>query len=241
MHFLFYSSPAKAYKSYAQVNCWLPIYAIILLFISSSYCAAQKTKKNQFEIFVPICHFFDGSNTNWGLLVDEKNRNGEIIGKELPATVGLQYSRAININHGIRLSAYHYGINYTRPNNAFAVGEVNQRMYTMFIAGYSYRLLSYSSLDILVLADLNYRTGHERITVVPFNFHSGMASAIHNDLGLSLGTRLQQHLVWGFLLSLEAKYTRMLYLYDSYADYYNLNQKPTTNILTFQLGLGYRF
>ncbi len=224
-------------------NTYLFVFIVLSFhtFIGNCYSqAAKKTKKNMFEVFVPICHFFDGSNTNWLLLVEEKDRSGNHIGKEVPATVGLQYSRAINQNHGLRASVYHFGINYTRPNNNYAIGEVTQRMYTMFSMGYSYRLVSYSKLDVLALLDLNYRSGHERIFVVA-NTDTGIETAIHKDFGATLGTRLQQHLIWGFMLSLEAKYSRILYFHDSFPAYYNLGKKPTSNIFTLQIGLGYRF
>ena len=96
---------------------------VVLLLSSTTVCSAQnpsdkaKNKKSTIELFIPISHFFDGTQTNWFLLA----ARGSSLGSRMPFSSGLRYGRKISKKGTLRLSALFYGISY--PDNRDRIPE----------------------------------------------------------------------------------------------------------------------
>jgi len=230
------------------------IYLVILAWVglpttSWGQKPSADRQKNTLEVFFPVSHFFDETQTNWGLVSERQSNyyysNGELVSvdtrKIVPLTFGLQYTLQFSERSGLAISALWYGRNYNYGRDK-QPGEVIERAYGVFSIGYLQKLYSQSKINLYALASLSYRLGDETIHIYyPNGFEGRVESMALKDWGISAGLRATYDLPWRFLLSAEAKYTRFVYLHDEGVDFFGDHEDPTPHDLTVKIGLGYRF
>ncbi len=212
-------------------------------------------KNHLVEVYVPVCHFFDHTRTNWWL-VDHIRfgyvyRNGKLVHKGeryvIPATLGLQYSRALESGGEVRLSAMGYFRNYGEvPNEKRGTVFWLRRMYEVLSLGYVRPLMRNRQLALKVLGELNYRGGDEvLIEFFPLAYEGLGEGFLLRDVGASIGVRVEKTCLSDFVISGEAKYTRFIYRYsDATESFLYVDggyDGPPIDVFTLQFGLGYRF
>ncbi len=212
--------------------------------------SAMPTKKNTIEVFFPVSHFFDGTNTNWGLWAERRSNyyydaNFNLVSFDqeykLPATLGIQYLRRITPNSRLSASAQWYGRGYNYGKDKVS-GEVVERIYSTFSVGYLHALYGKHKFHLEALAGINFRNGYETVHIYYPNWFEARSESLEfRDWGLSAGLRAAFDLPWHLVFSIEAKYTRFVFLSDGGVDFFGDHKDPTPNTLTYQIALGYRF
>jgi len=227
--------------------------AVTLIGVNSDLVAqkvAIKNKRNSVEIYFPVKHFFDGTETNWLLIkpyeVFKVDNQGHVIGIDkkfgLPFTFGLQYNRSLLNSDIIRFSIAEYYMDYGDIHRDKKPGEVITRAYGLFSVGYLYQILRNNHTSLQANAELNYRYGYEMIHIYYPNWFEARWEVLDlSDIGLSAGFRVEQSLPYNFLISGEAKYTRFVYRASKGIDFFGQHKDTTSNTLTIKFGIGYRF
>lgn len=227
--------------------------SVVTLFVVITDSFAQtftdgKGKKNELEIYVPICHFFDDTRTNWTLLVPGQKRvygpgrvhlyNKEVM--RVPAIAGIQYSRRISFNNSIRFSFLAFYLNYL--SDSLIPGEVIQRSYSLLSLGFVHQVMGNDKVHIDAIGEVNYRRGTEIVHIYfPYPWDNRVEGLLLRDLGLSVGARIERALPLNILVSGEVKCTRFLYRYSDGVDFFGKHKDSTPNTLTIKFGLGYKF
>jgi len=214
----------------------------------------ETSRKNLVEVYLPVSHFFDQTPTNW--LFRYRARfyplmlsDGRIVHFDetiYPATYGIQYGRALSSGGRIRLAVLryyrHYGGYMTKdyPKVVYIT-----RGYWLFSPGYSHPLIRGRHLLMSLLGEINYRIGKEEMLLRAPVLFEGMGTirgdrVALNDVGASVGARLERVLPFDFLLFGEIKYTRFFYL-RSHMLQIDAYKAPSTHTLTLTFGVGYRF
>ena len=227
------------------------LFLSIFVFISAtttSYSQNVKEKRNKIEVYYSVCHFFDGTETNWTVLVPGTKHidgpNGRNSDKknvlQLPITFGINYSRTFRNNDRIRLSALHYYFSYN--NESLQPGDVMNRSYGLYSLGYLHHIFGNKNKRFIAIGELNYRNGSETVHIYfPYRWDNRVESLILSDIGLSAGLRIERNLPLNFILSGEAKYSRFIYCHSEGVDFFGQHKDPTPNTLTLKFGLGYQF
>lgn len=232
------------------------IFTVVVLLCTTtasfSQIIADKAKRNTIEIYLPISHFFDGTPTNWFLLVPMKESvlhqgsNGPYVTfKEVykfPHTIGFQYNHRIDNIWGYKISLLGYSMGYPYGRNK-SPGDVIARGYGLLSGGLLHKLIGNDRKRINALAELNFRAGLEDHHVsYPRWFEARVESQELFDTGLSAGLQGQSNLFWNFILTSGIKYTRYVYRYSNGRPAkYPGHKGSSKNTLTFKLGLGYQF
>ena len=240
-------------KTMNNVRNWLHPFVLVLLISipPASFAQPSKdtTRKNRFEVYLPICHFFDETNTNWGFLVPYRsnyffNEKGELIKYDekygILLTFGLQYSREIPPASQVRLSMLFYLRNYS-PDGKEKMGQVTAREYFLFSVGHLIPITAGNKFLVYALGEVNYRFGFETVHIYYYGFEDVGEVFDLSDFGLSAGIRFESYLLRNFVAFGEVKYTRFVYLYSDGIDFFERHKDPTPNTLTLKFGVGYRF
>ena len=216
--------------------------SVVALFSATTVVHSQNIKKDQknnsVEAYFGICHYFDQSETNWTILVPAQRAKAKW-DKVIPNHYGLIYSYKIKDSSSIRVSGFLYWMHYSGP---YDTGQIRDRQYYLFSIGYKYQLLNYQKLGINSLFELKYRYGGEIIHIYkPYYWESRVGYLDVNDIGLSVGYKLEYRLPFNFFISNEVTYTRYIYRYSKGIEFFGRIKRSTPNTLTIKLGLGYEF
>lgn len=205
-------------------------------------------RKNSFELFLPVSHFFDGSLTNWTIFVPKvklrRYPDGRVSARYytgLPSTFGASYIRNVGKKTDLCLSATSYSIEH--PNEMPAPGETTYRLYGLFSAE-SLREFLYIPrwrLRAQALGAAEFRLGREMIVLLSNRVEQIEEDLEYRDWGLSAGLRLTHALSNRFFLAAEARYSRFIFLYykEEYPD--PDDEYPTPHALTLKYSIGVRF
>jgi len=219
---------------------------------SFSQIVADTERRNIVEVYLPICHFFDGTPTNWYLLVPMKESvlhqgpNGPYITfnevQKLPHTIGFQFTHRLDNIWGYKISLLGYSMGYPYGRDK-EPGDATARGYGLLSAGLLHKLIGNDSKRIDALGELNFRAGFEDHHVYyPNWFESRVETQELLDFGVTLGLQGHTRLFWNLVLTGGAKYTRYLYRYSNGKPPEFSGDKGTSkNTLTLKLGLGYQF
>jgi hypothetical protein len=194
----------------------------------------QRRKNNFVGVTFSVHEFFDGS---------------PIIQSPTPGTLawmnvflGLEYSRRLGQKNGFEASvalggpAYWYGPYPRYPGDMFT------RTVLFSELAYQRYLLESRRTTLAGIVGGNFRMGDEAVAA-----NLGALSVLLEDyslldLGISVGARGTKLLFWNVVLSAELKFTQYVYLWEKHNNtYFPFHNRPTSNMLTMQMGLGYRF
>ena len=230
------------------------ILTVVVLYCTTTVSLAQSmsnsSKTNNLELYFPISHFFDETNTNWLLLARHRSNfvydtNGNLVDYNekyiLPATVGIQFSRKLNTTSKVRISTtlYFRDYGYDREKER---GEVIKRKYALISIGYLYTPIGNSKLKINLIGEINYRMGSETIHIYyPSPFEGKVETINLNNIGCSSGIKVERYLPLNFIVSGEIKYTHYVYRHSDGIDFFGQHKDATPNTLSIKLGLGYQF
>ena len=173
-----------------------------------------------------------------------KNEN---VGHEnwLNIRYGGTYKRSFNKKHAMEVSisrlstSFHSGKNRHR----FKPGDYMGRYFWLFEANYLYNLIQNRHIRIKGAFGADYRYGSETYFVRYGAFHPEYQYGLYRlkDIGLSTGVEAEVKLFWHVHMTAEVEYTRFVFTYDKEFPRFEFDPGPTKNMLSFQLGLGYRF
>lgn len=190
---------------------------------------APQAKQNSISLLVSMHDYFDGN------AVFERVTRYPVL--------GLEYARQINHNWGFTIATRFCirDYEYTSPR-FFHVGSIRFRAALFTEANLIRRMYSYKGFGIYATAGLNYRYGEEVVNQGR-NFGGEPISEIYylRDPGIRAGLRLQQALPWNFLVASELAFTQYIWRYLKEWPYAQEGKLSTRNMLTMQIGLGYRF
>ncbi len=232
------------------------ILAVVVLFSTTTASYSQivdaNGKRNIIEVYLPISHFFDGTPTNWYVLVPmtesivHQGPNGPYItfqeNYKFPHTLGFQFSHRLDKIWGYKISLLGYSIGYPYGRDK-KPGDATARGYGLLSAGLSHKLIGNNSKRIEALGELNFRAGFEDHHVYyPSWFESRVETQELLDFGVTLGLQGHTRLFWNLVLTGGVKYTRYLYRYsDGKPPEFSGDKGTSKNTLTLKLGLGYQF
>ena len=241
-----------------NIRNWLNTFVLVLLISIPAASSAQPSmethRKNRVEVYFPITHFFDLTHTNWWFVAKARyyfyyTSEGNLAYYDeitVPATYGIQYSRELADGSQIRLSVLRYHRDFgTYITKDYPKVVYITRGYWLFSPGYSHPLIRGRHLLMSLLGEINYRMGKEEMLLRAPVLFEGMGTirgdrVALNDVGASVGARLERVLPFDFLLFGEIKYTRFFYL-RSHMLQIDAYKAPSTHTLTLKFGVGYRF
>jgi hypothetical protein len=158
---------------------------------------------------------------------------------------GVTYKRRFTARHAVSVSVNRLLTSFEPKDNKrkpWDLGEVQARLFWLFEADYRYYLLYNDKLKIKGTAGLDYRHGHETIHMWYRGLHEKIGGGYDlKDFGLSAGFEAEIELFWHIYASGQVEYTRFVYIYSKGPPGYKHSDGPSKNMLSFQLGLGYRF
>ena len=201
--------------------------------------------RNSVEIYFPVKHFFDGSSTNWSILVPakkySKNPPEEIY--LFPFTFGIKYSRLFENMAGVNISFTAYNmIYYELEVNSKIPGEIVNREFGLVTINYCHPIVIDKRLLIWSKAGVDFRYGNETFHIsYPTSFEQIVDGHDIADLGSSIGLKIAKPLIWNIQIGTEISYTRYLYRRDKGNPNYPFDNGTSPNLLTIQLNMGYRF
>ena len=218
--------------------------------MAQSKIKKERDRKNQLELFFPICHFFYASKTNW--LVFDKDRkivyeqNGDFAGYKyslfVPFTFGIKYQREISNKSSISMSALEYFKYYSSYENDMSPGDIYHRHYELYSLGYSHVVKKNDKISFSVLGEASIRYGSETIHIYyPSSWEARVKGLLLKDVGLTLGIRTEFKLPFNFNLSNEIKYMNLVYRHDEGISFFGNFQRASVHTLFIQFGLGYLF
>lgn len=156
---------------------------------------------------------------------------------------GLSYKRSFKNRHAVSASVSRFSTTYYPGHDPyrFQPRDVAGRRFWHFEANYLYHLIQDERFIIKSSIGADYRYGRSDIFIRYGAFygeriHDGY---IYKDLGLSAGLEVEAKIVWHVYLSSKIEYTRYVFLYEEV--HRGLDFGPPKNMLSLQLGLGYRF
>jgi hypothetical protein len=219
------------------LNCLSVIFFSIV--INKAVAQQDSIKKNTIEIFPNICHYFDGTNANWGyLVVDEQDSNK----KRIPQDFGIQFTRNVDESSRLRFSVlmYYMGYPYGRNNKP---GDIVERQQTIFAAAYLRNIFRYKKFQADALGELNFRYGYELQHVYYYSFWESVVKHTNNrDVGATAGIKFNQKLFWNFNVFTEGSFTYFIYRYDKgNGGTYPVDVGASKQMMTLKAGLGYSF
>jgi len=232
------------------------VMVVIMLFgifnVTYSQIIDVKSKRNIIEVYLPISHFFDGTPTNWFVLVPVKESivhqgpNGPYITFQevykFPYNFGLQFSHRLDNKWGYKISLIGYSMGYPYGRDKKA-GDVIGRAYGLLSAGVLHNLIGDNRKRIEALGELNFRAGYEEQHVsYPKWFEARVEAQTMFDLGMTLGLQGYTTLFRNLVLTGGVKHTYFLYRYsDANPPIFSGDRGTSRNTLTIKLGLGYQF
>jgi hypothetical protein len=201
---------------------------------SASSTPRQKNKNNTLSIITSLHEFFDGSP------IMQAYRPKGIGWTNL--AFGLEYDRKIAGRHGFILATTFAAIRYYSPY-VHKAGDMVDRGGLLFDGAYQYRFYQTTRNQIAALLGVNFRYGYEDAAAALYVNHIVLHSYDLADLGISLGVRGSHVLFSNFVLTGDLRYAQYVYVHSPFANQYGLvlHNRPTRNMLTLQLGLGYQF
>jgi hypothetical protein len=157
--------------------------------------------------------------------------------------MGLEYSRMIGSQSGLSLSINSLLANYyIDAQNPLQVGDVVRRDGGLLELDYNRKLATLGEWPVYGLLGFNYRFGYESVFVYEYFSEIKSTWYILKEPGISVGLRTSRHLFWRLELNGLIKFTQFFLRYDdgsAHGDHYF--NRSTRNMLTMQLGLGFRF
>jgi hypothetical protein len=119
---------------------------------------------------------------------------------------------------------------------------VIKRNFWLFEANHQYYLMYDNWLRFKGALGIDYRHGEETILLMhTFPNESIWYTYFLKDFGLSVAFEAEIALFWHIYASGQVEYTRFVYTYSKGPPGYKHFDGPSKNMLSFQLGLGYRF
>jgi hypothetical protein len=206
-------------------------------------------QNKRIQLFFPVCHFFDGSSTNWLLIAPIRTTsvfgpNNELLYYKtvngVPFTFGIDWTNYVNLKEGYKISLQTYW-RLHGTGNLREPGSVISRTYHELSTSYLRRMIIGRNYNVDVIGELNFRYGIGDIHLFYNNWESVIESIRNRDVGLSTGLKLEHSLPSNLVISGEAKFTRYLYRFDKGIQTNNGILRASPNALTLKLGLGYRF
>ena len=170
-------------------------------------------------------------------------------GNKLNIRYGGTYKRSFNKKHAMEVSIsrlstsfYHSG----KDLQSFERGDYLGRYFWLFEANYLYNLIQNRHIRIKGGIGADFRHGSESFLVSASNLNgvypeSKFAGYRLNDIGLSTGMEAEVRLFWHVHMTAKVEYTRFVFTYEKEKPRWDFDPGPTKNMLSFQLGLGYRF
>lgn len=196
--------------------------------------AQAPVRNNTLGVTMSLREFFDGS---------------PIVQRPYPKTLrwmnlgfGLEYDRRIGTRHGFLVSATLNGNSYWYSPYPEKPGDIFFRVGFYAETCYQYFLVTTPKWSLSGLGGVNLRLGHEAVMIYRFSSEVTSSQYELRDVGLSAGLKGSRRLTGRLAVSGAMKFTQYLY---RYALHQNLGipypNRPTSSLLTWQVGVGYRF
>jgi len=196
-----------------------------------------KIKQNSLELLFPYYNFMDGSPKLPLYYVG-------------PDNFGIAYNRIsksqnsiLNINFKY-LQIWYQG---TDSNTFYTQGDIIIR-HILFYTGVFYKNLFtlhlpcyIHSVSLFTGTGINFRSGTELIHDSYFGWEELNHSRVLNDIGLQVSLLTKIDLPYNLVLTGNIDFLRYIYLYYTGIGVPSYDKGPTKNLITFQLGIGYRF
>lgn len=152
---------------------------------------------------------------------------------------GLTYKRKVDKYNSISASlSYLHTTDLSGPDRElWDAGEFLKRTMLLIEANHLHSLFHKKSVKLQLSSGLDFRYGKEV-------YHTTKDQADRyrlKDFGLSVGFGAEIELFWDTYFSSKVEYTRFLYTYAKNQPKIKIDPGPTKNMLSLQIGLGYRF
>lgn len=217
------------------------IFLVLVLCSTTTITYSQKSDHVELRdrgvgISITNCHFFDGTPTHWGLLVEHRGKN------KLPFRFDLSYywnNKNVHDQYQISLIAYYTGYAYGRTEDP---GYVFERAIGVLSFGYLNNLAIGKSNRVDALFETNFRFGYESNHLA---YSQWFESRVHNhllsDIGLTVGVQAKQKIFWRINLIGGIKYTRYVFrLNNGKPPEFDGDTGSSKNTLTIKLGLAFK-
>ncbi len=206
-------------------------------FSQSSMLSAQNplsTKKNTLSLSLSMRSYFDGSPF-W-----QQPYPGPFL-SWMNLGFGMQYSRMLDGRHGIGCSALASTMQYFGSN--LKKGDTFERALLSIDAFYQYQVLVKEKIELFLTVGPNFRYGFESVLVARLGREPFVENYDYRDFGLSIGIRASRIYLRHLVISPEIRSTTYLYRYGRHHIRFNdlFPNRPTIQMLTYQLGVGIRF
>ena len=166
-------------------------------------------------------------------------------GNWLNIRYGGTYKRSFNKKHAMEVSVNRISFSYETWTNIhnYETGDYLSREFWLFEANYLYNLIQNKHIRIKGGIGADYRYGYEAIFLAhgAYQFEHHFLKYRLKDVGLSTGIEAEVKLFWHVHMTAEVEYTRFVFTFEKEKPRWDFDPGPTKNMLSFQLGLGYRF
>jgi hypothetical protein len=160
----------------------------------------------------------------------------------LNLAVGIEYARRLDRKNGLLASVTFVPLIYAFGDKERFGGDVVYRTLYLMALSYRRRLLAVDALSVDGFLGVNFRAGHESVLLAVYGREAVYHSYPLRDWGLSAGCRGSYALHPRLELGAQLKMTTYLIRYGKLRDDpFDFPNRPTRNMLTLQLGLGYRW
>ena len=201
---------------------------------ASDSSSTHKQRHNTISILLSSHDFFDGSP------IVQRPTSGTIGWMNL--AFGVEYARQLDEKNGLIISSTICNINNLYGPYPRRTGDLNFRVAYFIESCYQRQLLRNRHNSLAAIAGVNFRIGDENILLSrPFNDVNSYSYALR-DVGITAGARATKDLISNFVITGELKFTQYIYRHAKHQPLVvEFPNRPTSNMLTLQLGIGYRF
>jgi hypothetical protein len=200
------------------------------ILLPASLSAQAPKTTHQFEIYLPIYQFLDGTPTMWKY---DGSKLSEVSGKGFRYTLGFKERHAFSISISKFHASYHM-LAHVPP------GEIAYRFFKLRTLDYHYQWLEHGRLNINAFVGITQRRGREEIVVAyPRWWEIVLHSQSIRDWGIHIGMRAEYSFWKRFYASMQLSYTGYIHQYELGPPPLAIGKGPTKNQLALDVGIGY--